>query len=71
MKMPLMTGSELSKELRKIRADIPIIISTGYDQLTALEKAVGADIDAYLIKPFVTKEIAETIRQVLDSNEKR
>jgi CheY-like chemotaxis protein len=71
MKMPLMTGAELSEELRKIRTDIPIIISTGYDQLTALEKAVGTDIDAYLIKPFVKKEIAETIRQVLDSNEKR
>jgi two-component system cell cycle sensor histidine kinase/response regulator CckA len=71
MKMPLMTGAELSKKFRKIRADIPIIISTGYDQLTALEKAVGTDIDAYLIKPFVKKEITKTIRQVLDSNEKR
>jgi PAS domain S-box-containing protein len=64
MTMPGMTGDRLAKELRRLRPDIPIILCTGFSHhLNEEAKAIG--IDAFLMKPFVLRELAETVRTVL------
>jgi len=67
MTMPQMTGVKLSKKLKEIRSDIPVIICTGHSALLDEEKAKEMGIDAYVMKPIVKQEIAKTIRQVLDT----
>jgi len=66
--MPNMTGIELSKELLNIRPDIPIIVCTGYSELISHEKAKKFGIKKYIMKPFVKRDIAETIWKVLKKN---
>ncbi|MBM9520967.1 PAS domain S-box protein [Desulforhopalus vacuolatus] len=66
MTMPQMTGSKLSKKLKEIRSDIPIIICTGHSSLINEEKAKELEIAAYVMKPVSMLEIAKTIREVLD-----
>jgi len=66
MTMPQMSGVKLSEELKAVRSDIPIIISTGYSSLIDEEKSKKLGIDAYIMKPIVLKDIAKTIREVLD-----
>ena len=64
--MPAMTGVTLVAELRRIRPDIPIILCTGFSHLINAEKAQALGVDAFVMKPGVTQELAVTIQQVLD-----
>jgi len=68
MTMPDMTGIQLAQEIKKIKAAIPIIICTGFSYQLTEEKCQALGIQGYLMKPFVIKELAETIRKVLDSS---
>ena len=65
MTMPNMTGVELSKEIMRIRPDLPIILCTGFSELITEEKAKAIGIRELVMKPVVKKELAETIRKVL------
>ena len=64
--MPNMTGDMLAKELMGIRSDIPIILCTGYSELITKEGAEAMGIRAFVMKPLVTRDLATTIRKVLD-----
>ncbi len=66
MTMPQMTGVKLSEKLKGVRSDIPIIISTGHSLQIDGEKARQLGISAYVMKPIAMKEMAITIREVLD-----
>lgn len=65
MTMPGMTGERLAKELRRIRLDIPIILCTGFSHHLNEEEAKARGISAFLMKPFMLRELAETVRTVL------
>ena len=65
--MPGMTGLQLSKELLKIRPDIPIILCTGHSETVSPEMAKEAGIREFLMKPLVKQELAQVIRRVLDT----
>jgi len=66
MTMPGLTGDSLAKELMKIRPDIPIILCTGFSEKITEEKAKDMGLRAYAMKPFVMRNMAKTIRKVLD-----
>ena len=66
--MPNMTGMELAKTLLKLRSDIPIILCTGYSEHINEDKAKANGIRAFVEKPIISGEIANTIRKVLDNN---
>jgi len=66
MTMPNMTGEQLALELMQIRPDIPIILCTGFSRKITEKKAKAIGIRAYLNKPLLKHEMAETIRRVLD-----
>ena len=67
MTMPHMTGAALSAEIKRIRKGTPVIICTGYSALIDEEKAKNMGVEAYVMKPFVMRDIANTIRDVLDA----
>ena len=64
--MPEMTGAELAKEIIGVRADIPIIMCTGFSHVIDADSAKAAGIREFVMKPLTKREIARTIRQVLD-----
>ena len=64
--MPNMTGDKLTQRLLEIRSDIPIILCTGFSERINEENAAEAGIKAFVMKPIVMHEIANTIRKVLD-----
>ena len=65
MAMPGMTGTELSHELLSIRADIPIILCSGYSPNVDEQKAKDIGIREYIMKPFTKKKLARLIRKAL------
>ena len=66
--MPNMTGIELTKKLLRLRPDIPIILCTGFSEQINEEKAKEKGIRAFLMKPIVMHEMANSIRKVLDQD---
>ncbi len=65
MTMPNMTGKDLAKELMTIRPDIPIILCTGFSEQIDERRAEEMGISAFVMKPVVMRQIANTIREVL------
>ncbi len=65
MTMPNMTGDILATELRQIRADIPIIICTGYSERINEQRADELGIQGLIMKPFTIRRLAKTVREVL------
>ena len=63
--MPNMTGEALARELRHIRPDIPIILCTGFSHTIDAEKAEAQGIDAFLMKPLLTRDLGLAIQRVL------
>ena len=66
MTMPNMTGVELSKEIMSIRPDIPVILCTGFSERIDEKMALELGVKAFMMKPIVMSEMANTIRRVLD-----
>ena len=61
-----MTGKDLAKELMSIRSNIPIILCTGFSEQIDEKKAKEMGI-SFVMKPIVFSQLANTIREVLDS----
>jgi PAS domain S-box-containing protein len=64
--MPHLTGMQLAKQLRQLRPDIPIILCTGYSEKVSAETIEAEGINDLLMKPFIMRDLAETVRKVLD-----
>ena len=68
MTMPHMTGDQLAQKMLDIEPNIPVILCTGFNQVITEEKALAMGIQKFVMKPVVKKELATTIRTVLDQN---
>ena len=66
MTMPNMTGDQLAKELLLLKADIPIIICTGFSEKINKEQAEMLGVKGFLMKPVVKSAMAQMVRNVLD-----
>lgn len=66
--MPNMTGFDLAREIFQIRPDIPVILCSGFHDESDTEKAKELGFSEIIVKPLVMREMAETIRNVLDKH---
>jgi PAS domain S-box-containing protein len=64
--MPNMTGDRLAREILAIRADMPIILCTGFSQVISPDQAKAMGIREMVMKPLTVRNLAETVRRVLD-----
>lgn len=69
MTMPNMTGIELAKKLMQLKPGIPIIICTGFSEAITAENVKSTGVKDLIMKPFVRRQIAESIRRTLDKKE--
>ena len=66
MTMPNMTGDRLASELIRIRADIPVILCSGFSRKISEDLATAIGIKAFAYKPVVKADLAKIVRKVLD-----
>lgn len=66
--MPGLTGTELVCNLRHLRPDIPVILMTGYCETVTPEVIEKLDIQAFVLKPISTSDLAQTIRSALQES---
>ncbi len=66
MTMPSLAGDELASEIIRISPETPIILCTGYSSRITQQQAKEMGIRAFISKPVLKKDMAETTRNVLD-----
>jgi len=63
--MPMMNGVEAFSELKKIRPDIRVIISSGYSEYEISERFAGNTVSGFVQKPYHFEEFAARLREAL------
>jgi len=66
MTMPQMTGDRLTKEILKIRPEMPVIICTGYSERMSEKDAEALGAQKYIEKPVGIQNLAAALREVLE-----
>ncbi len=64
--MPNMTGIQLTKALKDIRLDIPVILCTGFSEAITAKQVKDLGIRKLLIKPVDKTTLAKAIREALE-----
>ncbi len=64
--MPRMTGLELAREIIRIRPGMPIVLCTGFSEAVSEEVVESIGIRKVVMKPILMKDLAATVRQVID-----
>jgi len=66
IRMPKMDGVEMSKRIKELDKNIPIIIVTAHQESNYLLDCIKYAIDAYILKPVNATKLEETIFKVAD-----
>jgi nitrogen-specific signal transduction histidine kinase len=64
MTMPGMSGEEALRQLREIRRDVPVMVSSGYTEEEVLQR-FGDSIDGFLHKPYGITDLARAVHSAL------
>jgi len=64
--MPGMDGASTSRRLRVIRPDVPLLISSGYDEAGIKAKYGDLGMAGFVAKPYNLRELNEVLAQVLN-----
>jgi CheY-like chemotaxis protein len=65
--MPNLTGTELTRQMRLLRPDIPVILMSGYSGAQLNERAQAAGALDVLHKPLGRRDIAEAVARALQT----
>lgn len=63
--MPHMDGEQTFRELRHLRPDIKVIMSSGYNEQEVTQKFVGKGLAGFIQKPYKLSMIREVVRNIL------
>lgn len=64
IKMPYMDGLELVAKLREKNMGIHTIVLSGFDEFDYVKKAIGLEVEEYLLKPIDSSEIIKVFTKV-------
>ena len=63
--MPGLSGEETLDRLLAIRSDLPVVLTSGYEEKAALAQSLGKPNVVFLAKPFGRQALAEKLANVL------
>jgi PAS domain S-box-containing protein len=67
MTMPVMSGEETLQHLRAVRPDLPVILSSGFNEVEATRTLTGKGLAGFLQKPYSASRLAEQIKIALST----
>jgi CheY-like chemotaxis protein len=69
LSMPVMNGEECLTQLRRIKADIPVLLSSGFSETEAASRFQSAGVTSFLQKPYTAQHLAELVKATLTGSE--
>ena len=67
--MPNMNGEEAFYEMKKIRNDVKVVISSGYSEQAAMEHFSGEGLAGFIQKPYRVQELISAIRSAVQTSQ--
>ncbi|MEM7035310.1 MAG: PAS domain-containing protein, partial [Chloroflexota bacterium] len=64
--MPHMDGEETFRELRRLQSDVPVILSSGYNEQETTNRFAGKGLAGFIQKPYRSHDLAAKVKAVLD-----
>jgi len=65
--MPFLSGEEVFREMRRMRADARVILSSGYNQQEAIDRFAGKGLAGFLQKPYRSDTLLETLHEIMNA----
>ncbi len=65
LKMENMDGLEVSRQIKQLNPETPIMILTGYGSMETAIEAIRLDLDDYVVKPINRDDLLEKIHRCL------
>jgi signal transduction histidine kinase/ActR/RegA family two-component response regulator len=69
MTMPVMDGEAALRELKAIRGDVKVILSSGFNEAEAVRRFAGAGLAGFIQKPYTTGRLMEKIKRTLENGQ--
>lgn len=66
MTMPHLDGPETFRELRRLRNDVKVVLSSGYNEHSAISQFAGKGLVGFIQKPYSYDELQGVVRKVLE-----
>jgi PAS domain S-box-containing protein len=63
--MPHMDGEQCFRELRKIRPDVKVIMSSGYNEYEVTQKVIGKGLAGFVQKPYTMSALQAVISNIV------
>ncbi|MEQ8187757.1 MAG: PAS domain S-box protein [Candidatus Eremiobacterota bacterium] len=67
MTMPYMDGSEVFKQLKSIKPDVKVILTSGYNEQAAINHFTEKELAGFIQKPYTVEELKQVIEKVMIS----
>ncbi len=67
--MPVMDGEETFRELRRLRSDVRVVLSSGYNQQDVTQRFAGKRLAGFIQKPYSLKQLRRTLQRVIEDAE--
>jgi CheY-like chemotaxis protein len=64
--MPSMSGEETFRQLRTIRSNVRVILSSGYDEVEAVKRFTGKSLTGFIQKPYTAGQLAQKVRDAVN-----
>ena len=68
--MPGLTGAALTREVKAMRPEMPVIITSGFSHQLSANRAHKLGVAAFVMKPITSREIARVVRRALDATDR-
>jgi CheY-like chemotaxis protein len=65
--MPVMSGEETLRELQLIKPSVRVLLTSGYNQVEAVQRFAGKGLAGFIQKPYTAAGLAEKVKEALQS----
>ena len=63
--MPVLGGEETLRELRTMRPTLPVILSSGFNEVEAVRRFAGKGLSGFIQKPYAAATLAQALKAAL------
>jgi CheY-like chemotaxis protein len=65
MTMPVMSGEDALQQMRLINPQVPVVLSSGYNEVEAIGRFAGKGLAGFLQKPYTAAALGQKIQTIL------
>jgi len=66
IQMPIMNGLDMIKEIRNNNSEVPIVITTAFNEAKYLIDAINLKVDGYVMKPLNFKDLIYRLKKIIE-----